>query len=202
LDHTERAYTTKEVSKTLNVVDSTIRKWCLSLEKNGYVFMKNDHNQRLFLEKDLVALRHYQTMVKENNFSMDNAGMVIAAKFSSPFPNGTGDVPAVQKENEERPQARSDSRSSERSDERINKLIEYAEKQEQFNKELVERLDAQQKYIEKQQHYIEERLKERDEKLMESLRTFQETKQEMLQIAAAKEEEKPKQGFFARLFGK
>ncbi|GMG76990.1 DUF3967 domain-containing protein [Trichococcus sp. K1Tr] len=199
MDHTEMAYTTKEVSKTLNVVDSTIRKWCLSLEKNGYTFTKNEHNQRLFLERDLVVLRHYQTMVKENNFSMDNAGMVIAAKFSRPFPDGTGGVPAIQNEDEERPRERSDSRSSERSDERINKLIEYAEKQEQFNKELVERLDVQQKHIEKQQHYIEERLKERDEKLMDSLRTFQETKQEMLQIAAAKEEKK---GFFSRLFGK
>lgn len=198
MDNTERAYTTKEVSTTLNVVDSTIRKWCLAMEKHGYTFMKNENNQRLFLEKDLVALRHYQTMVKENNFSMDNAGMVIASRFSSPFPNGSGGVPAVKTEDEERLSARPDTRS----DERIDKLIEHAEKQEQFNKELLERLNEQQKYIEKQHYYIEEKLKERDGNLMESLRTLQEAKQEMLEIAATKEEEKPKQGFFARLFGK
>ncbi|MED4003607.1 MerR family transcriptional regulator [Priestia aryabhattai] len=198
MDNTERAYTTKEVSTTLNVVDSTIRKWCLAMEKHGYTFTKNEHNQRLFLEKDLVALRHYQTMVKENNFSMDNAGMVIASRFSSPFPSGSGGVPAVKTEDEERLSARPDTRS----DERIDKLIEHAEKQEQFNKELLERLNEQQKYIEKQHHYIEEKLKERDGNLMESLRTLQEAKQEMLEIAATKEEEKPKQGFFARLFGK
>lgn len=168
------------------------------MEKHGYTFMKNENNQRLFLEKDLVALRHYQTMVKENNFSMDNAGMVIASRFSSPFPNGSGGVPAVKTEDEERLSARPDTRS----DERIDKLIEHAEKQEQFNKELLERLNEQQKYIEKQHYYIEEKLKERDGNLMESLRTLQEAKQEMLEIAATKEEEKPKQGFFARLFGK
>ncbi|QLC90712.1 DUF3967 domain-containing protein [Priestia megaterium] len=80
----------------------------------------------------------------------------------------------------------------------MDKLLEYMEKQGQFNQKLIERLDAQEKYIKRQNEYIEER----DEKLMESVRTVQGTKQEFLQIAAAKEEEKAKAGFFARLFGK
>lgn len=198
MENVERAYTTKEVSKTIGVVDSTIRKWCLSMEKHGYTFTKNEHNQRLFLERDLVALRHYQTLVKENNFSMDNAGMVIASRFSEAFSNRTGSVPVVKENEEERDSARPGIRS----EEKLDKLLEYVEKQEEFNQELLKRLDEQQQYIEKQHSYIENYIKERDGRLVESMRALQETKQEMLELAAAKEEEKEKSGFFARLFGK
>ncbi|PES94694.1 hypothetical protein CN510_16735 [Priestia megaterium] len=80
----------------------------------------------------------------------------------------------------------------------MDKLLEYMEKQGQFNQKLIERLDAQEKYIKRQNEYIEER----DEKLMESVRTVQGTKQEFLQIAAAKEEEKAKEGFSSSLANK
>lgn len=191
MDKFEKAYTTKEVSLTLDIGTSTLRKWCLSLEENGYPFARTESNKRLFVENDLVALKHYKVLLQEHNFTLENAAMIVISKFCNKASETR--TPSVLQENEEK------ERSSTRSDERIDQLIEYAERQEQFNKRLIERLDTQQKHIEKQQLYIEERLKERDEKLMESLRTFQDTKQEMLQIAAAKEEKK---SFFARLFGK
>lgn len=191
MDEIEKAYTTKEVSLTLDIGTSTLRKWCLSLEENGYSFARTESNKRLFVENDLVALKHYKVLLQEHNFTLGNAAMIVISKFHNKE-SGTR-TPSVPQENEK------EERSDKRSDDRIDRLIEYAEKQEQFNRELVERLDAQQKHIEKQQYYIEERLKERDEKLMDSLRTFRETKQEMLQIAATKEEKK---NFFSRLFGK
>ena len=67
------------------------------------------------------------------------------------------------------------------------------ENQNELIKELISRMDQQQKYI-------DERLEQRDRKLMESLRESQEERKALLQLAAAQEEEK-KKGFFARLLG-
>ncbi|MFB7142747.1 MULTISPECIES: MerR family transcriptional regulator [Terrabacteria group] len=72
-------------------------------------------------------------------------------------------------------------------------LNEKFEKQNEFNKLLLERLDQQQKYI-------NESLNKRDQLLLESIRSLQEEKQARIEMAAAAE--KPKLSFWARLFGK
>ncbi|MFC3884617.1 hypothetical protein ACFOU2_14395 [Bacillus songklensis] len=42
-----------------------------------------------------MVLKLFQTMVQTNDFSIENAGMVIASKFKeSAFSNGTGSVPS------------------------------------------------------------------------------------------------------------
>lgn len=63
--------------------------------------------------------------------------------------------------------------------------------QKEFNRQLVDRLDQQQKYI-------DERMNERDRLLMESLRGIQEQNK----LIAATQEEEKKKGFWKRLFGK
>jgi hypothetical protein len=37
------------------------------VEKNGYKFLRNDQNQRLFVENDFVVLRYFQQLVQANN---------------------------------------------------------------------------------------------------------------------------------------
>ncbi|PFD26339.1 DNA-binding protein, partial [Bacillus thuringiensis] len=69
----------------------------------------------------------------------------------------------------------------------VSKLREYSEKQEEFNKLLIEQLQ-------KQQDYIDNKLEKRDQKLLETIREVQETKS----LTASTESK----GFFARLFGK
>nr|WP_240515024.1 DUF3967 domain-containing protein [Bacillus cereus] len=69
----------------------------------------------------------------------------------------------------------------------VSKLREYSEKQEEFNKLLIEQLQ-------KQQDYIDNKLEKRDQKLLETIREVQEIK-----LLTASKESK---GFFARLFGK
>ncbi len=190
----ERPYTSKEISITLNIGTSTLRKWCLALEKYDYTFTRNDQNQRLYFHKDLVALRHYQTMVQDNNFSLDNAAVVVSSKFKDgALPNET------QLEREESTEISvTEGRSF---DEVLGRLLEHIETQEErmikleeFNQELLKRLDQQQKYI-------DSRLEERDRKLLESIRESQEERKALLQIAASREEEK-KKGLLSRLFGK
>jgi len=69
--------------------------------------------------------------------------------------------------------------------------------QQEFNKQLVERLNEQQKYI-------ESRMDARDKNLMSMIREVQETKQQLLETAAAKEEvkeEKEQKNWWSKLFG-
>ncbi|MBP3953630.1 DUF3967 domain-containing protein [Bacillus suaedae] len=188
-EYNEKAYSTKEISEHLEIGTSTLRKWCLSLEENGYDFARTEGNKRLFVEGDLVSLKYFKRLVQDERFSMENASKVIISRHSSKASESR--TPSVLPQDDE------NKRSNERSDEMIQQLLEHMKKQEErmeqqekFNKELLERLD-------RQQTYIEERLNERDNTLIQSLREVQETKQ---LIAAAKEEEN-KKGFFARIFG-
>jgi hypothetical protein len=188
----EKAYSPKEMSVTLNIGDSTLRKWCIALENNGYGFIRNDQNKRVFIENDLVVLRHFQNLIKTHNMQLENASKLIIDRFGrGSLEVSTGAVLAEIEEVD---------RSLDRSKEdvvptlleHIKKQDEFIRNQKEFNQELIKRLDQQQKHI-------DERLDERDRKLMESMRNQQEIKQHLLQIAAAKEEKK---SLFARLFGK
>lgn len=206
MDNTfEKAYTPKEVNITLDISDSALRKWCLSLEKNGYKFIRNDHKQRVFVENDLVVLRHFQNLVKHHNMQLENAAAIVVDRFGKEaFEVGTGVVPA--KKEEKQPELQRDFIRS--IDDKMTELLERMKTQEKVNNELLNRLGQQENFnrelvqrLEQQKRYIEERLEQRDRKLMESLRESQEVKQQLLQIAATQEEEK-KKGFFARLFGR
>jgi len=183
----EKAYAPKEISLALDISDSTLRKWCLALEKNGYGFIRNDKKNRVFVESDILVLKHFQNLVKQHNMQLDNAAKLVIDRFGKgTFEVRTDIVPAEKEENE---------RDLDRSnDEVLSTLLEYIRTQEAFNQELVHRLDQQQKYI-------DERLEERDKKLMQSVRKSQEERQAILQIAAAQENDKRK-GFLARLFNK
>jgi hypothetical protein len=182
----EKAYTPKEVFTTLDIGDSTLRKWCLALEKNGYEFIRNDKNSRIYVEGDLVVLRHFQNLVKEN-MPLDNAAKLVVDRFGqSAFEVSTVSVPAEKQE---------ERHNLDRSNyEDVKELKELVTNQNELIKQLITRMDQQQKYI-------DERLEQRDRKLIESLRESQEERKALLQLAAAQEEEK-KKGLFARLFGK
>lgn len=181
----EKVYTTKEISMALNIGTSTLRKWCLALEENAYQFTRDDQNGRSFIEGDIVVLKQFQYLVQKENFKLENASKVVASRYidkSLPI-----ESPPVLTDNTKI------EHDIERSNELLKTLLEKSEKQEQFNKELLGHLNQQQKYI-------EERLSKRDELLIQSLKESIETKQ---LIAAAKDqEERPRKGFWSRLFGK
>ncbi|MCQ6281052.1 hypothetical protein [Bacillus sp. EB600] len=222
MDHyTEKAYTSKDVFTTLDIGDSTLRKWCLALEKSGYAFIRNDKNRRLFVEGDLVVLRHFQNLVNEN-MPLENAANLVVDRFGKgAFQVSTHSV-LVENEEKSLELQRDSSRSNEelvtsliefiRTQDEVNrKLIEDNREQKEFNHELLQRLDQQQEFLEQRDERAEERDKERlerhDKRLIESIRESQETKkiyleiQQQLQQIASSQEEK-KKGFFVRFFGK
>ncbi|WP_144481472.1 MerR family transcriptional regulator [Cytobacillus oceanisediminis] len=190
----EKAYSPKEISITLGVGDSTLRKWCIALEKNGYNFIRNDQNNRVYVDSDLVVLKHFQNLVKQHNMQLENAAILVVDRFGKgAFESVTGIVPSEKTEEQ-----RDFSRSSE---EVISQLLEHIKHQDEFNQKLIKRLDQQQKYIDERLNRLDERQKERDNMLLESLRASQETKQLLLEAKTAEEQKKPRKGIM-RFFGR
>ena len=185
---TEKPITPKEASISLGIGDSTLRKWCIALEAHEYFFSRTGNNKRVFFEKDLIILRHLRELVQVQNFSLENASIIVASKFKdlpSTNPNSENSVPALR-----------DSNAA------IQSLMEYIEQQEAFNKELLTRLDQQEAFnkklitrLEEQDKYIQERLEKRDSMLMESLKASQETKKLLLE--AQEEQKKKRKGIFS-----
>jgi DNA-binding transcriptional MerR regulator len=180
VDNIEKSYTTKEISLTLDIGTSTLRKWCIALEENGYTFIRNMQNGRSFLERDIVALKHFGHLVQKENFTLENASKIVSSKYQ-------GEAFAIRT-----PAVLQDEEKRERDFERYDEVVNLLKEQIEFNRELLERLNKQQKYI-------EERLDERDKQLIESIKVSQETKKEILQLAAAQEEKK---SLWSKLFGK
>ncbi|WP_019244553.1 MULTISPECIES: DUF3967 domain-containing protein [Bacillus] len=171
---TEKPLSPKEVSINLGIGDSTLRKWCLALEAHEYFFPRTDNNRRVFYERDVVILRHLRQLIQVQNFTLENASLIVVSKFKE-------DTSLVTNTENSVPQLRD-------SNEIIEKLMSHIEQQETFNKQLLEKLEEQQKYI-------EERLNKRDELLMESLKQSQETKRLLLE--AQEEQKKKRKGLFS-----
>ncbi|MED0675257.1 DUF3967 domain-containing protein [Aneurinibacillus thermoaerophilus] len=174
----EKAYSTNEIATLLQIGDSTLRKWCIELEKNGYHFIRDDNDNRAFVDHDVIVLRQLQEMTRGRKTTIGTAAMLIAERFKhDDRTDRTGGVPI----------------DLSRSNERYNTLLEevkntrqefadYRTKQEAFNQALLEQLK-------KQQEYIEKSIKARDEQLMKAIREIQEAR---LQLAAAEQEKKKK----------
>lgn len=176
MEKSEKAYWNHEVAKVLGIGESTLRKWCIELEKNGYEFVKGAKDSRAFLEHDLQALMHFKQLTKTDKIPQETAAQSVVEKFSRTVENGrTLPVPSE------------NNRSIEQVEEKINMLLEHSKRQDEFNKALLAKL-------EQQERYISESLERRDKLLLESLRTSQE------EAAATREESKFKNRI-KRLFG-
>jgi hypothetical protein len=176
LEKSEKAYWNHEVAKVLGIGESTLRKWCIELEKNGYEFVKGAKDSRAFLEHDLQALMHFKQLTKNDKVPQETAAKTVVEKFIRTVENERT-LPVPYENN----------RSIEEFEEKINMLLEQSKRQDEFNKALLAKL-------EQQERYISESLERRDKLLLESLRATQE------QVAAAQEESKLKNRI-KRLFG-
>lgn len=203
MDGTQTPYSAKDISLSLDIGDSTLRKWCLALEEHGYEFYRTDQNKRLFTDKDIIVLKYFQQLVKDKNMSMNNAALIVTSRFKKEVFSNETDVEQLEEEMNIVPAIRP---NNELIQSLVTKISTLEEQQEQFiemqktfikdliqqhknemieaNRTLIQRLDEQ-------QTYIEERLNKRDELLVESLRETLETKK--LLIATAKEQEREKE---------
>lgn len=150
-------YSSSDIAANLNIQESTLRKYCLILEENGYEFLKNERGHRAFFDNDLIALKKFVEFKDEADMSLKQAAKAVTA-----WKNGFSMTERDTEEN----------RYVARYDDLLNEFKEFRENQNQFNKELLSQLQ-------KQQQYIDTRLEERDQKLMLSLKETLEAKNQL-----------------------
>lgn len=175
-------YSPKDMTDILNIGDSTLRKWCIALEEQGYCFSRTENNKRLFTDNDLIVLKHFRQLVQVQNMNINNASILIATKYKDI--KGT----SFQSEN-----SKNDNRSLNTDFSRLFGEIEHLK---ELNKQLLLRINEQNEYIFNRLNNMEDRITKRDERLMQVLRETQETQK---LIAAATEKKK---GFWKKLFKK
>ena len=173
----DKPYSPKEVAALLDVGDSTLRKWCLAIEEEGFLFSRTDKNRRVFFDRDIVLFKEFKNLVQVQFLSMKNASMIVVSKHEGN---------AFEQKNTKN--AVLDNRSN---NDKIEQMANDIEQLKDLNKQLLNKLDEQQKYI-------EERLNKRDSLLIESLREAKETKQ----LLYEKQEQEKKKYFWSKLFNK
>lgn len=74
---TNKAYWARDVAKALDISESTLRKYCLVLEKAGYHFLRGDNGRRAFLDRDILILRKFQELSSKKGTTLDDAAVTV-----------------------------------------------------------------------------------------------------------------------------
>jgi len=74
----DKTLTPTEVAKELGCHDSTLRKYCLLLESEGFTFKRNAKNSRQYTESDVITLQRMITLVKTDGVTVENAAYTVA----------------------------------------------------------------------------------------------------------------------------
>lgn len=69
----------KEVALNLDINPNTLRRWSLELEKVGYEFTRNDKDQRIYYDRDIVVLTDFQKMIDKTQ-SLENTAKAVAKR--------------------------------------------------------------------------------------------------------------------------
>lgn len=172
---TEYGMFAKELSLNLDINTNTLRRWAIELEEQGYEFSRNDKNQRIYYERDILALSDFQKIIEKTQ-SLENTAKAVVAKVKDKK-NAESMLGVIENSKDKIVF------SKEELDELINRVADEA----------VER--AAEHLSRKFMDVIEQRDKQIVHNLTETM------EQKRLEVAAAIEEE-DKPGFFARFFKK
>jgi adenylate kinase len=171
-----QTYWSKEVAKILGIGESTLRKYCLALESAGYRFDRGVNNSRVFYSRDVLMLERLVAAINDKTVTLEQAvKLAIASEETSDVATAVTDKKATI--------------------EQPDNVLERLERLEAVNKELIHRLDQQQKLLLERDARRQEREEKRDAQLMQLIRETQETKR---LIAAAEQ----KKSWWQRLFTK
>jgi transposase-like protein len=81
LEEFRKTYWSKEVSEGMDIGQSTLRKWCIELEKNGYNFTKGAMDSRIFTDQDVAALNYFKQLTKAKKHTRDQAAKFVVQRF-------------------------------------------------------------------------------------------------------------------------
>lgn len=152
----EKAYWNHEVAQRLNMGKSTLRRWCLELEKQGYVFSKGEQDSRAFLEQDVLILEKMKQLQSQGKKLEDAIKQALSEHERVPLT----------------PQSAPRSLD-----------IDLKMEREQLKKELLE--EIKQELLSSEQR-IFQKLDERDQVLVQHIREIQETKKLMAAVQEKK----------------
>jgi DNA-binding transcriptional MerR regulator len=180
-----KEYATKDIAKIVGIPTPKVRKYAQALEKAGYKFTRNDRGFRIFTDN---AVPLFQEMIKLSYDTGVNVEQIALKLVEQQNSNTDSTIQLISVVAEPMQNEVKTSNLLHIEDERYETLLDEIESLKQL--------------IINQQKYIEDLMEQQpDCKTLESLREFQEVKQQLLQIAAAQEKEK-KEGFFSKMFKK
>lgn len=150
----QAVYGSSDIADVLQIQESTLRKYCLLLEKSGYEFLKNEQGHRAFFDHDVIALRKIISL-------KNGADMTLEEAVKSVMAWKKGNDITVSDTEEKRYIAL------------IKEFKMFQEQQIHFNQKLLQEIRSQ-------RAYIEHRLEERDRLLIQSIRETLEVRKEIM----------------------
>lgn len=66
----------------IDIMNSTLHRWAIFLEKKGYLFERNDKNQRIFYKNDYDALTKLKELLN-NSVSFENVIEVVVSRIQN-----------------------------------------------------------------------------------------------------------------------
>jgi len=120
----EAAYTTKQLTELIGVAQSTVRKYSMALEGEGYGILRNELERRIFRDQDIVAIRQMVELTQQGA-RVDNAARIVADERQGERPAENNQVTAelldyIHKQDEQ----------MERMSEKLDRLLELQEGQD------------------------------------------------------------------------
>ncbi|MCM3759155.1 DNA-binding protein [Sporosarcina aquimarina] len=74
-------YFSKDVAIELEITTSTLRRWAIELEKQGYSFQRNEKEQRIYYEHDFKAFRELKKLLANSVPFVDSINAVATRDF-------------------------------------------------------------------------------------------------------------------------
>ncbi|WP_220775417.1 DUF3967 domain-containing protein [Bacillus sp. BML-BC060] len=175
----------KEVSLHLDINPNTLRRWASEMEKRGYKFERNDKNNRIFYDRDILALSDLKRMIDKtqsievatNAVVKQHTDRMRAEKVISTLQESSGQITFTKDELEEY----------------TKNIIQQTAKETAvaIKEQLTEEITGQ------VVHKLQQVEEQRDRRLMQSIRTTLDEKRLQIESAATKE----KESFWSRFFG-
>lgn len=130
-----KTWWSRELAEHLDIGASTLRKWSLELEKAGYVFLRDEHGRRAYVEHDALALRQFKKYL-DGGMSYDSASKAVLADY---LRNDSAAITLSARS--EFPQEQRDDERYEALEAKIDAQAEQIEQLIEMNRQLVQRLD-------------------------------------------------------------
>lgn len=88
----DKTLTPTKLSGELGISPSTLRKYSLLLEEDGFVFQRNAKNSRQYTETDVIAIQEMITLIKTEGMTVENASYAVSRKYKGKEKTEESDV--------------------------------------------------------------------------------------------------------------